>query len=204
MVYVVLDGPDGGGKSTQATSLANHVRGLGRTVAHLREPGSTPVGEALRTLLLDAATGELTPLTEALLFTAARAELAHRVIAPALQRGEVVIVERCYVSTLVYQCIAAEPALDHDWVLDATRRAHGAVLPSRVFLLDVPFEVAAARRGRRDPDRFERRDDAFHRRVREAYLQVAARDPVVRVVDATPPFAEVQRELRRQLSELLS
>ncbi|MEQ1635008.1 MAG: dTMP kinase, partial [Planctomycetota bacterium] len=86
MVYFVLDGPDGGGKSTQARALVEFLRSRGRTVQHLREPGSTPVGEGLRQTLLSPETGELLPLTEVLLFTAARAELIARVIGPALQR----------------------------------------------------------------------------------------------------------------------
>src|SRR5262245_53289308 len=108
MAYLVLDGPDGGGKSTQAELLCAWLRQRGRTVQHRREPGSTPVGEALRTLLLEPSTGDLLPLTEALLFSAARAELVAREIAPALQRGEDVVAERCYVATLVYQGLAAE------------------------------------------------------------------------------------------------
>jgi dTMP kinase len=204
MVYIVLDGPDGGGKSTQAELLCTWLRERGRSVQHLREPGSTPVGEALRGLLLAPATGELLPLTEALLFSAARAELVARVIAPSLQRGEDVVAERCYVATLVYQCLApAGPAgtgVEFDWAIDVARRVHGPCVPDAVFVLDVDAATAAARRRRRDADRFEARDDAFHARVRQAYRDVAARDPSVQLVDASRDTAAVQQELRRRIA----
>jgi dTMP kinase len=205
MVYLVLEGPDGSGKSTQARRLSEFLRQRGRTVQHLREPGSTPVGEALRALLLAPSTGELLPLSEALLFSAARAELVARSIAPALQRGEDVVAERCWVSTLVYQCLAPGAvvgvgAVDFDWAIDVTRRAHGAWLPDAVFVLDVDGRTAAARRSKRDRDRFEARDDAFHARVRAAYRDVAAHDPAVRIVDAGRDADAVQQDLQRLLA----
>ncbi|MGE3174137.1 MAG: dTMP kinase [Planctomycetota bacterium] len=203
MAYLVLDGPDGGGKSTQAELLTGHLRQLGRTVHHLREPGSTPVGEALRALLLDAATGELLPLSEVLLFTAARAELVARVVAPALHRGDDVVAERCYASTLAYQCVAATPGVDFDWVLDVTRRAHGPWLPDAIYVLDVDVETAKARRSSRAADRFEGRDDAFHQRVRDAYRVVAARDPIVELVDARGAADAVQQDLRGRVQRWL-
>lgn len=209
MVYLVLDGPDGGGKSTQAERLCAFLCERGRTVQHLREPGSTPVGEALRQLLLAPATGDLRALTEVLLFTAARAELVQRAIAPALQRGEAVVAERCYVSTLAYQCLGARGAagvelgVEFDWVIDLTRRAHGPWLPDAVYVLDVDVGTAAARRSARQHDRFEARDAAFHERVRAAYREVAARDPIVELVDASPSVESVQDELRRRVQRWL-
>jgi len=198
MVYLVLDGPDGGGKSTQATRLSVFLRERGHVVQHLREPGSTPVGEALRRLLLARDTGELLPLTEVLLFSAARAELVARVVAPALQRGEVVVAERGYVSTLAYQCLGHQHGVDFDWVLDVTRRAHGACLPDAVYVLDVDVATGQRRRRARTDDRFEARDAAFHERVRAAYRAVAQRDPAVELVDASQDVETVQRDLQRR------
>ena len=206
MAYVALDGPDGGGKSTQALALCEHVRQLGRSVVHLREPGSTPVGEALRDLLLATSTGQLRPVTEALLFSAARAELVERVIAPALQRGEVVISERCFVSTLAYQGLAyTDPAkaLDYDWLLDLTRRVHGSTLPDAVFVLDVDAEQAQRRCEARTKDRFESRDAAFYDSVRSAYREIAERDPSVVLVDANQDEEQVQQQLRGHLARWL-
>jgi dTMP kinase len=197
MAYLVLDGPDGGGKSSQALQLAGHLRAGGREVVHLREPGSTPVGEALRRLLLAPDTGALLPVTEALLFSAARAELVQRVIAPARARGALLLAERCYVSTLVYQCLAADAGVDYQQVLALTRLAHGDCMPDAVIVLDVPPATGRRRRQSRADDRFEARGEPFEARVRAAYLEVGRREPNVHVVDADRPFDAVQADLRR-------
>ena len=156
-LYVQLDGPDGCGKSSQAAALVGWLQAAGHAALHVREPGSTPVGEALRQLLLSPATGELQAITEALLFSAARAELVAQQVAPALARGSIVVAERGYLSTLVYQALATEPGLDVAWVLDLTRRVHGACLPDVVFVLDVGAAVATMRRASRTHDRIEAR-----------------------------------------------
>ena len=201
-LYVALDGPDGCGKSSQAAALVAALQARGADALHVREPGSTPVGEALRELLLANDTGELQPVTEALLFSAARSELVHRVIAPALLAGRVVVAERCYLSTAVYQVRASQPSLDvmaADWFDDLTRRVHGACLPDAIFVLDVPVAVSVARRGERQDDRIEARGDAYHERVRDGFLQAAAREPRAFVVDATRAFDDVQQQLQREV-----
>jgi len=206
--YFVLDGPDGCGKSSQARGLCEWLREQGRAVLHVREPGSTPVGEALRRLLLSPSTGHLQPVSEALLFSAARAELVANVIAPAVQNGTVVVAERCYLSTIVYQGLALSrspgTALDSDWLLDLTRRVHGALLPDTVFVLDVPAIVAKARRRSRTEDRIEARGADYHERVRQGFLQAAAAEVRCRVIDAAWPFASVQASLRAHLARRLS
>ncbi|MBX3463126.1 MAG: dTMP kinase [Planctomycetes bacterium] len=203
MTYVVLEGPDGCGKSSQAVGLAAWLRDQGHSVVHVREPGSTPVGESLRQLLLARATGDLRPITEALLFSAARAELVANVVAPALRRGEVVVAERCYLSTIVYQSIAQTPGLDLDWVLDLTRRVHGAHLPDAIFVLDVAADVALARRRARDHDRIEARGDGYHERVRAAFVQVVALEARAQRIDAARSFDAVQADLRERVRGLL-
>lgn len=206
--YVALDGPDGCGKSSQARALVDWLDAEGADVLHVREPGSTPVGEALRELLLAPETGELCALSEVLLFSAARAELVERVIAPARRRGALVVAERCFLSTAVYQLLAAErdgapgatlDSSDLPWFEDLTRRVHGAFLPDAVFVLDVPAEVSLQRRGRRVEDRIEARGDAFHRRVRDGYLRAAQREPRATVIDASRSFDEVQQDLRKAM-----
>jgi dTMP kinase len=203
-LYVTLDGPDGCGKSSQARGLCTWLSARGQRVLHVREPGSTPVGEALRQLLLAPRTGELSVLTEALLFSAARAETVAKVIAPALQRGEIVVAERGYLSTIVYQAIAGRPGLDLDWVLDLTRRVHGATLPDRIFVLDVPPAVARARRASRDADRIEARGADYHERVRQGFLRAQALDVRCRLIDASRPFAAVQSDLQQELATLVA
>ena len=201
--YVVLEGPDGCGKSSQARALCEWLREQGQKVLHVREPGSTPVGEALRQLLLARATGELRPVTEALLFMAARAELVTAVIAPALDAGTMVVAERCYLSTVVYQGLAASPGLDVDWLFDLTRRVHGRHLPDAIFVLDVPEATARARRRSRADDRFEARPAAFHERVRQGFSAAAALEVRAHVIDAGPPFDRVQAELRTLCARVL-
>jgi len=204
--YVALDGPDGCGKSSQASNLVAWLQAEGAEVVHVREPGSTPVGEALRDLLLSPKTGDLQPITEALLFSAARAELMERVIVPARASGKVVIAERCYLSTAVYQILAAAPgqasAMDLRWFEDLTRRVHAACLPDAIFVLDVPAEVTMERRGNRVDDRIEARGEAYHRRVRDGYLSAAEREPRAQVFDASRSFDVVQAELRAVMQRL--
>ncbi|MEO6597937.1 MAG: dTMP kinase [Planctomycetota bacterium] len=206
--YVVLDGPDGCGKSSQAVALSAWLRERGCATLHVREPGSTPTGEALRQLLLSPTTNELQPVTEALLFSAARAELIANVVGPALSAGEVVIAERCYLSTIVYQGLAhAESAssqpLEIDWLFDLTRRVHGAHLPDAIFLLDVPTDVARMRRRARTADRIEARGDGYHGRVREAFLQAAKLEARAQVFDASRAFGHVQAQLRAAVARFL-
>jgi dTMP kinase len=205
--YVTLDGPDGCGKSSQASALAAWLSDEGQDVVHVREPGSTPVGEALRDLLLSNETGDLQPITEVLLFSAARAELMQRVIAPARARGAVVVSERCYLSTAVYQILATENpqpgVLDAQWFEDLTRRVHGACLPDAIFVLDVSAEVSVQRRDSRVDDRIEARGKAYHRRVRDGYLLAAKREPRAQVFDSAQSFEIVQEQLRAAVRGLL-
>ena len=201
-VYVVLEGGDGSGKTVQATRLIDWFRQQTRLVRHLREPGSTATGEALRRLLLDPETGEIEPVTEALLFSAARAELVQQQIAPAMEAGESVVVERCYLSTLVYQGAAGD--VSTGLLRDVTAVVQKDVWPDGVFVLDVDEATRIQRVPPADMrDRIEGRNDQFHRRVRQSYLDLAEADPRVSVIDATGTVAEVQEELRRHVASLL-
>ena len=201
-IYVVLEGGDGSGKTVHAARLIDWFRQENRLVRHLREPGSTATGEALRRLLLDPETGELESVTEALLFSAARAELVRHQIAPALAAGESVVVERCYLSTLVYQGAAGD--IPTGLLRDVTAVVQKDVWPDGIFVLDVD---EATRIERAPPagmqDRIEGRIAEFHRQVRQGYLDVAADDPRVSVIDATGPISEVQAELQRRVAALL-
>lgn len=207
--YFALDGPDGCGKTTQTQQLAHWLgEECGREVLHVREPGSTRLGETLRALLLDPATGALRPLTEVLLFSAARGELLRQQIAPALERGAVVLAERCWLSTLVYQGLAPANDLervDSEWIRTVTAAVHGELWPACVFVLDVDARTAELRRTRTraSADRIEERGVEFHQRVRESFLVAARSEPRAVVVDATRPFDEVQRDLRARVGALL-
>jgi len=179
-MFVSFEGLDGSGKTTQAELLAAHLTEQGRDVVLTREPGGTPLGEAVRELLLDGP--EMTPWAEAALFAAARAELAERVIRPALDRGAVVVCDRYLDSSLAYQGIARDLGLEA--VLELNAIVSAGLLPDRTFLLDIRPEQALERLGA--PDRMEREADEFKLAVADAYRRLAVLFPErIVALDAT-------------------
>src|SRR5438067_1126990 len=171
-MFVAFEGVDGSGKSTQANLLAGWLRGEGRTVLATREPGGTPLGEGVRRLLLEG--DDMSAWAEAALFAAARAELVEREIRPALARGEDVVCDRYLDSSVAYQGIAR--GLGEEPVRDLSLTVTGRLLPDRTFLVLLdPGE--ADRRRRREPDRIEREEAGFMRRVDEAYRSLALEFP---------------------------
>ena len=196
-LFVTFEGIDRSGKTTQARLLCEK---LGDDALGVREPGGTPVGEQVRDLLKDPAI-ELTPEAEALLFAAARAELVAEVIRPALERGAVVLSDRYLDSSLAYQ--GGARGLGRDPVEAVNRFATGGLLPDLVVLLDLDPADGLARRAR-DPDRIEAQDIDFHRRVREAFRDLAAADPGrFAVIDATAPVPEVATRVQAAVLALL-
>ena len=182
-MFVVLDGVDGCGKTTQAARLVRTLASeTGGEVLHLREPGSTRLGEAIRGLVLDPE-ADLSPAVETLLFAAARRQMLDEVVAPALARGASVVVERFHASTFAYQ-VAAGGLAEGD-VLDLLERFAGSPRPDLVLILDVPAEVAASRAsGRRTSDRIEAKGLDFQRRVADGFKRYASLAERVVLVDA--------------------
>lgn len=206
-MFITLEGPDGAGKSSQVGPLAQRIRALGREVVTTREPGGTPIGERIRELLLSG--GERDALTDALLFNAARRQLVADVIRPALEGGAVVICDRYSDSTLAYQGYGAGVPLDRLRALADV--ATGGLVPDRTVLFDVSPEAGLRRRAEGEKSeitRFESaeaHDLAFHSRVREGYLELAAADAERwRVVDARRTSDEVARLVWAALAELAS
>jgi dTMP kinase len=197
---IAFEGVEGAGKSTQLDLLGRALEGRSREVVVTREPGGTPAGERVRSLLLDP-TVELRPRAEALLFAAARAELVERVIRPALERGAVVLCDRYLDSSLAYQ--GGGRGLGRAAVEEVNRFATGGVLPDLVVLLDLDPAAGLARRAGH-PDRIEGQDLAFHRRVRQAFLDLAAADPGrFCLFDATAPVPEVAAKVQAAVLPLL-
>jgi dTMP kinase len=185
MAFIVVEGVDGAGKSSVAAGLAALRRAAGRDVLSLREPGSTPVGERVRALLLDPAVGAVDPWTEALLFSACRTEMVRKIIRPALVAGREVILDRYYYSTLAYQ--GGGGGADVSALAALSKAATGGLEPDVVLLLDLAPEAAAMRRTRLQ-DRMEANDAAYYERVRRAYLALAAapeNERRFRVLDAS-------------------
>ena len=204
--FLSFEGGEASGKSIQARRLAEWLRAHGREVVEVHEPGSTPLGDRVRDILLHAREIPLAENAQALLFSAARAQLVRDVIDPALAAGKVVVADRFYDSTLAYQ--GSGHGADLGALRAVTGFAVGDVRPDRTFLLDVPLEVAETRSAERGAgrawDRFESGERAFHERVRNGYLGLAAAEPGRFVVvrgDRDPDV--VAAEIRREVEALL-
>ncbi len=189
--FVVLEGPDASGKSTQLELLARALTDRGIPVVATREPGGTTLGEKLRQLLL-ARSSKMRPLTELLLMVADRHEHVEEVIRPALERGTWVLCSRYILSSMAYQGIAR--GLDLTTVHQLNVLATGGLQADFTFLLDLPAEVAYDRTRQRD--RFEGEGLAFYAQVREAYVRLFRSQPEGHIVDGTlPPDVLCQRIL---------
>jgi len=193
--FVTIEGPDGGGKTTQAERLRAHLVASGRRVHLTREPGGTWLGERLREVLLartaSAAGAPTDPLTDAFLFNAARRQLVGEVIRPALEAGTTVVCARFADSTLAYQGYGAGVALERLRALAGI--ATDGLRPDLTILLDLPVEAGLERKAPGDVTRFEAEFDLeFHRRVRDGFLAIAREEPGrFVVVDAALPVDEV-------------
>lgn len=201
-MFVSLDGVDGGGKSTQLRLLADWLRASGFDVVQCRDPGSTPLGDQLRNLLLNRADLAIDRRSEMLVYMAARAQLVEEVIRPALASGKFVLCDRFLVANIVYQAHAGGLAADQ--VRAVGEIAVAGIMPDLVLILDLPPEVAAGRINR-PLDRMEMQGAEFTRRVRAGFLSEAARDPGrLRVIDASRGIAEIQDELRAAITAKLA
>ena len=172
-LFIVLEGGDGVGKTTQGRLLADHLSTLGHEVVVTREPGDTPAGAVIRRLLLDPATGDLDPRAEALLYAADKAQHLAQVVRPALERGAMVVCDRYVDSMLAYQ--GAGRVLDVTQVAAIADWATGGLHPDLTVLLDLDPALAVGQIA--DKDRLEGAGEDFHRRVREGFLRLAAADP---------------------------
>lgn len=200
--FLVFDGPDGSGKSTQFTRFAAMCREHGVPVCEVREPGGTPIGEQVRAVLLDPENTDMSVRCEMLLYMASRAQLVERTIGPALARGECVLADRFISSTLVYQGFAG--GLDVESIRAVGRVAMGNVQPEVTVVFDVDEHVAATRL---NPllDRMEQKGAAFHRRVRQGYLELVQNEPDRYLrIDASGDAATVHAVLVAALEDWFS
>lgn len=193
---IVFEGIDGSGKSTQLELLHARLLRAGLTVTATREPGGTHVGELVREILLSAKGTRLLPMSELLLFLVSRSQVTSEVILPALGRGDVVICSRYRMSSVAFQGYGR--GLDRSMIERLNETVTQGIRPDVLFLIDVPTEVALARLGG-DGDRIEREALAFHERVRQGYLELAAATPEAVVVDGTRPAAEIAVTLTSHL-----
>jgi len=201
--FITIEGGEGAGKSTQARRLVVWLERQGLRAVATREPGGTPTGEQIREIVMHRGPEAWHPLTETLLFFAARREHLDRVILPALAAGRWVVCDRFADSTMAYQGYGAE--LGPEPIAALYDLVVGAIKPDLTLILDLPLAVARRRLKRRAgaSDRFERRRRAFHERVRAGFLAIAAHEPKrCSVIDATQPAdavaAAIERAMRRK------
>ena len=193
--FITVEGIEGVGKTTNIDFIHQQLLSAGKEVVLTREPGGTPLGEAVRGLLLDPAYTGMDSTCELQLMFAARAEHLAKVVWPALEQGQWVLCDRFTDATYAYQ--GGGRGIDSSVIAKLETLVQGDFRPDLTLLLDVPVEVGLARAGKRGAlDRFEQEKVAFFERVRAAYLEMAARSPQrYRVIDASQPLGDVQQQL---------
>ncbi|MBW6454271.1 MAG: dTMP kinase [Trueperaceae bacterium] len=200
--FIVFEGPEGAGKSTQIARLAARLRADGHDPVVTREPGGTPAGDRIRSVLLDPDL-RVDAATEFLLYAAARAQHVSEVIGPALAAGRVVLSDRFAAASVAYQGYGR--GLDLDWIHDVNARVTAGLRPDLIVLLDLEPSVGLTRVAARGlPDRLEVAELAFHLRVRDGFAALAAAEPDRwRVFDAREPAATLEAQLWRAVAPVL-
>lgn len=193
-MFLSIDGIDGCGKTTHVSQLENWLQGQGYRVSTCRDPGGTPVGEAIRAVLLDTKT-QIGRRSEMLLYMAARAQLVDQFIKPALKRGDIVLSDRFLLANIVYQGHAG--GLNRDSLWEIGRFAVDGIEPDLTFVLDISPAAALARISRK-LDRMERQGGDFRSKLQQGYLDEALRNPDrIKLINADRPVEEIQMELRQ-------
>jgi dTMP kinase len=202
-LFITFEGGEGSGKTVQARALYRRLSRLSIPVLLVHEPGGTPLGRRLRYLLKRQQNADISPLSELLMFNASRAQLVDGVIRPGLEKGKVVICDRYADSTTAYQSYGR--GLDLKTVDIINRIATRGLKPDLTVLLDIAVEGGLARKRTKERDRFEQEDVAFHRKVREGYLKLAAGEPERwLVVDGALSKTEIGNVIWQRVRQLLS
>jgi dTMP kinase len=204
-LFVSIEGGEGAGKTVQSRALVSHLEERDASVLYVREPGGTPLGERVRNVVLFTRDINLSPEAEALLFSAARAQLTKDVIRPALDAGTVVVADRFFDSTIAYQGFGG--GASRSQLRAVTEFAVGGTVPDLTFLLDLPASLGVARAQRRSErwDRIESQDVEFHERVRQGFLTMAREEPARWIVlDATLTEEEIARRVSARVDQELT
>jgi len=202
--FITFEGGEGSGKSTHINEAVARLRQLKHTLMVIREPGGTGVGEQIRHILqYSKESGSMVPETELLLFCASRAQLVREVIQPALVEGKVVIADRFFDSTTVYQGVGRK--IPAEAVGFINRFAIGDCLPDLTLVIDLDPRIGLERaRGRELFDRMENQSLEFYQRVRQGYLELAQREPLrVKVIDGSQPIAAVWKQVWKHIAYVL-
>lgn len=200
-IFIILDGTEGSGKSTQSRLLNERLTSLGKRTLLVRDPGTTRIGEQIRAILLDPVNEEMSMRCEMLLYMAARAQMMTQIILPALDDGKIVICDRFVSSTLAYQ-LGGEGLTVPD-IRNVAQIAIQGRWPDLILLLDLPAEKSLSRVNRAK-DRIEQRPMDYHQQVRENYLRQAKQDPrEYRVIDADRPPEQVAADVWKEVEPLI-
>jgi len=202
-IFITFEGPEGSGKSTHSRRLAEELMRDGYDIVHTAEPGGTGLGRRIREILLEKDSVNLGARAELLLFEADRAQHLEELISPALEEGKLVLCDRFNTATFAYQGYGL--GMDMDLIGMVDGMATGGMSPDLTVLLDVDAVTGLARAGREGPaDRMEKRSADFHERVREGYLDLAAKDPVrMKVVDARAGIEETYGAIKDLVYDLI-
>lgn len=199
--FIVIEGIDGSGKTTQALRLKQKLLDRGYTILHIREPGSTKIGEEIRRILLSKDYGDIHPRTEALLFMAARNELCQKEIIPALKNGKIIILERFHPSTICYQ--GSQEGITRKEIEKLALLATPDINPDLIIILDITPEEAF-KRLKKSRDRFESKGIGYFKKVRNAFLDWAKNKKEALVVDSTLPKEKVAEIVFREVERVIS
>lgn len=201
-LFIVIEGPDGSGKTTQINLLEQYLKEAGYECLITREPGGTVIGEEVRELILNPEYKEMSPVTEMLLYAASRAQLVHEVIGPALEAGRIVISDRFVDSSIVYQGIARNLGISTVAAVNAP--GIGIYRPDGIFFIDLSEEEGIRRKkNQKKLDRMEQESIDFHHLVSEGYRKVLAERPEVIKIDGGKDIDVIQKKIRNHVDELL-
>ena len=201
-LFIVMEGPDGSGKTTQINLLEQYLKEAGYECLITREPGGTVIGEEVRELILNPEYKEMSPVTEMLLYAASRAQLVHEVIGPALEAGRIVISDRFVDSSIVYQGIARNLGISTVAAVNAP--GIGIYRPDGIFFIDLSeAEGIRRKKNQKKLDRMEQESIDFHHLVSEGYRKVLAERPEVIKIDGGKDIDVIQKKIRNHMDELL-
>ena len=201
-LFIVMEGPDGSGKTTQINLLEQYLKEAGYECLITREPGGTVIGEEVRKLILNPEYKEMSPVTEMLLYAASRAQLVHEVIGPALEAGRIVISDRFVDSSIVYQGIARNLGISTVAAVNAP--GIGIYRPDGIFFIDLSeAEGIRRKKNQKKLDRMEQESIDFHHLVSEGYRKVLAERPEVIKIDGGKNIDVIQKKIRNHVDELL-
>ena len=201
-LFIVMEGPDGSGKTTKINLLKEYLEEAGYECIITREPGGTVIGEEIRQLILNPEHKEMSPVTEMLLYAASRAQLVHEVIGPALEEGKIVISDRFVDSSIVYQGIARKLGISTVSAVNAP--GIGIYRPDGIFFIDLSeAEGLRRKKEQKNLDRMEQEGIDFHHMVSEGYRKVLSGRPEVMKIDGGRSIDTIQKKIRNHVDELL-